>query len=234
MSDEQLDDDEIIEGLLSDIPLSDVASVRIPSGPVVSLKPITFEEEKLLINSSKNKQDPLDILLSRCVISEELGDILFIDKIFLLYKLRQISFGNDYKFRLACPSCGTTDQFEAKIDQLDVVELESTEPVEIELPVCKKKVTVRRAAMSDEKYFRSGDSILDNVWRFVMSVEEHTSRKLISKFVPKLPAGDLNKIISTFMCKGYGLQTEVTIRCAHCDARNQVDLPLNKDFFTVS
>lgn len=234
MSDEQLDDDEIIEGLLSDIPLSDVASVRIPSGPIVSLKPITFEEEKLLINSSKNKQDPLDILLSRCVTSEELGDILFIDKVFLLYKLRQISFGNDYKFRMSCPDCGTTDQFEAKIDQLDVVELENTDPVEIELPVCKKKVSVRLATISDEKYFKSGDSILDNVWRFVMSVEEHTSRKLISKFVPKLPAGDLNKIISTFMCKGYGLQTEVTIRCAHCDARNQVDLPLNKDFFTVS
>lgn len=234
MANKQLDDDEIIEGLLSDIPLSDVASVRIPSGPIVSLKPITFEEEKLLINSSKNKQDPLDILLSRCVTSEELGDILFIDKVFLLYKLRQISFGNDYKFRMACPDCGTTDQFEAKIDQLDVVDLESTEPVEIELPVCKKKVSVRLATISDEKYFRSGDSILDNVWRFVMSVEEHTSRKLISKFVPKLPAGDLNKIISTFMCKGYGLQTEVTIRCAHCDARNQVELPLNKDFFTVS
>jgi len=234
MADEQLNDDEIIEGLLSDIPLSDVASVRLPSGPVVSLKPITFEEEKLLINSSKTNDDPIDILISRCVTSENLGDILFIDKIFLLYKLRQISFGNDYKFRISCPSCGRADEYEAKIDQLDVNELDSVDDVEIVLPVCKKTVKVRLATISDERYFKTGDTILDNVWRFVTRVEEHTSKKLISKFIPKLPAGDLNKIISTFMCKGYGLQTEVTIRCVHCGSRNQIDLPLNKDFFTVS
>lgn len=234
MVESKKDEEEILNELLKDLPLSDVASINVPSGAKVSLKPITFEEEKLLINSSNAKQDPLDILISRCVTIDGDDDLLFIDKVYLLFKLRQISFGNEYKFRIACPSCRVDDTYSVMIDQIPVEGLDTTDPVTVELPMCKKKAVIRRATMADEKYISNGEAVLDNAWRFVQSVEGYDSKKVISKLISKLPAGDVNKIISTFMCRGYGLQTEVGISCKDCGSNNIIDLPLTKDFFTMS
>jgi hypothetical protein len=234
MANTKQDEEEILDNLLSEIPLSDVASVQIPSGAKVALKPITFEEEKLLINSSKTSSNPLDMLISKCVSVENDEELLFIDKVYLLFKLRQISFGNEYRFKIPCPSCGADDSYSVMIDEIPVVTLESTDPVEVTLPMCKKKAVIRLATMADEKYIGTGMGVLDNAWRFVNSVEGHDSKKIISKFIPKLPAGDVNKIISTFMCRGYGLQTEVGISCKACGSNNIIDLPLTKDFFTMS
>ena len=86
------------------MPLGDKAEVTLPSGDIVKIKPITFEEEKLLINSASSKKDPLNIFIDKCVEGENLGSLLFIDKIYLLFKLREISFGNKYKFSITCPT----------------------------------------------------------------------------------------------------------------------------------
>jgi len=234
MSEQLKTDDEIIEDLLSEMPLNDKAEVTLPSGDIVKIKPITFEEEKLLINSASSKKDPLNILIDKCVEGENLGSILFIDKIYLLFKLREISFGNKYKFSITCPTCKDVDSYEVEIDQLPINSLEDSGPAKIKLPMCKKMMTVRRATASDEKYLGDTEVLMNNLWRFVVDIEDISKRTIISKLLKRLPAGDVNTIIGTVMCKGYGLQTEVGIRCNACGASNFIELPLTKDFFTVS
>jgi hypothetical protein len=233
MSEQIKSDEEILSDLFSDMPLYDKAEISLPSGEVVKIKPITFEEEKLLINSAKNRKDPLNILIDRCVEGNT-DDILFIDKIFILFKLREISFGNKYKFSITCPSCKDVDSYEVEIDKLPINPLEDSEPVKIKLPMCKKTVTVRRASTSDEKFIGDSDLLMSNLWRFVKDVEDISKKTIVSKFLERLPAGDVNTIIATVMCKGYGLQTEVGIKCNSCNASNFIELPLTKDFFTVS
>ena len=109
--------------------------------------------------------------------------------------------------------CKDVDSYEVEIDQLPVHGLEESGPAKIELPMCKKMVTVRRATAADEKYLGNTELLMNNLWRFVEDVEDISKRTIISQFLKRLPAGDVNKIIGTVMCKGYGLQTEVGIKC---------------------
>ena len=57
---------------------------------------------------------------------------------------------------------------------------------------------------------------------------------VIQKVMRQLPAGDINKIMSTVMCEGYGLTTEIRVLCSHCGHDSVMELPLNKNFFSAS
>ncbi len=67
---------EIIEGLLKDLPSDTAVAVDLPSEARVyeledpdmpiTLRPMTFEDEKCIVNSKK-EEDPINLILQRCI-----------------------------------------------------------------------------------------------------------------------------------------------------------------------
>jgi len=235
MSEQKKSADDIVDDLFKDIPLSESIAVKLPSGRMVTMKPITFEEEKLMLRGSKGSEDIITMLLSKCLTDvDDISDLLIIDKVFCLFKLREISFGDAYKFIIGCPKCGKEKHYSIKISELPVEYMEDIDDLEITLPITKKKVVLRYASVKDEAYMSNTDTLCDNLWRFLVSVEGIKRKDVFAKFIKKLPAGDITKIISTVNSSDYGISNEVRIQCDSCKFDGPIALPLTSDFFTAS
>lgn len=227
--------DQMVEDILSDIPFNAKNVVTLPSGKEATLRPITFDEEKQIISLSKKGIDPSMVLLDSCVTDIDKSDILLVDKIYLLFKLRELSFGSVYKFIVGCPACKQENRISIDLNDMPVVSMEEMgREVEIDLPMCKRKAVVKLASVSDEKFIADSEVLMDNLWRFIVSIDGVDNDMVIQKVLHKLPAGDINKMISTVMCEGYGLTTEIRVLCSHCDHDSVMELPLNKNFFSAS
>ena len=88
---------EIIDKLLSEVPSSTDIEVELPSecraynledeGAPITLRPMTFEDEKHIVTATPD-QDPVNMVLQRCVSNIKVPDLLPIDKLYLIMKLR--------------------------------------------------------------------------------------------------------------------------------------------------
>ena len=104
----------IIDDILKDLPTSVETEVILPSeaklytlkdpSSPITLRPMTFEDERALISGSKDV-DPVTLLLQRCVTNINIAELLPMDKLYLLMKLREISYGDEYKTTLICQHC---------------------------------------------------------------------------------------------------------------------------------
>jgi hypothetical protein len=233
---EIVDIDSIVADLLSEVPTHSSKEVTLPSGGVAKIRPITFEEERDIIRANATQGvDIATVLISKCVEGIEDSEILLVDKLYLLFKLRELSFGAVYDFVVGCPGCKRENNISVDLNNMPVVSLESEDGTEtIELPMCKKQVKVRLASVADEKFMANTESLMDNLWRFIIQFDEYDNEMVIQQVIRKLPAGDVTKLVNTITCKGYGLTTDVRVICSHCGHDSVMELPLNQNFFSVS
>ena len=235
---------DIINGLLKELPSDTSIVVDLPSenrvyeledaDAPITLRPMTFDDEKSIV-SAKKDQDPVNLVLQRCTTNIKISELLPMDKLYLIMKLREISYGDDYNVLLICPSCGAENPSTIKLSQLNVnpVPDDFTDPVEIELPSIKKKAKVRLPRVKDEKTFSDPAGALDQLWRFVVDVDGHTDKSIIAAVIDKLPIRDVRGILNTIKSE-YGVDTKVKFVCSECGGASVQDLPIDANFFDVS
>jgi len=237
------DANEIAEEILAGIPISTDVEVNLPSenriyklideSKPITIRPMTFEDEKSLVNDD-NEDNAINILLSRCVSNINVNDLIQIDKFYLLMKLREISYGDDYGVMLICSHCGAENPTTIKLSELNVnpVPDDFAEPIKYTLPTLNKEVTLRYPRTKDEKYLEQGGA-LDNLWRFVESIDGHTNKSVIAKVIEKLPLIDVKTILKLIKTD-FGVDTSVKLKCAECGEISIKELPINANFFDVS
>jgi len=234
--------EDIINDILSDVPEDTEVQVYLPSrnkvydleeDHVLTLRPMTFEDEKQLI--SAKTEDPINLLLDRCLDGISVTKLLSFDKLYLIMKLREISYGDEYETLLACSHCSTENPTTIKLSELLVHEVpdEFTEPVIVKLPKAKKEVNVRLPRVSDEKLLANAEDSLDGLWRFVESIDGHTDKAIIAEVLNKLPLVDIKTILSAFNLD-FGVDTKVKLKCKSCGGVSIIDLPITANFFGVS
>jgi hypothetical protein len=129
----------------------------------IQLYPMTVKDEEILSTSRFLKTGAATrMVIDNCLASNiDAKDILLYDSNYLLFFLRGISYGDDYKFKLKCSNSTCNMEFDhtVKISDLDFEELpaEVKEPFVVTLPKCKYKVTfvLPRLAHSEEIYNRN-------------------------------------------------------------------------------
>lgn len=236
---------DIIEDLLKDLQVTDSVQVTLPSEnrgysfleneEPVSLRPLTYEDEKALVSSSKAGNDAISTLISRCVdgvIVEELYDF---DKLFLLLKLREISYGDDYKSLIICPLCKAENPVTVLLSELSVnpVPDDFSDPCEVFLKGIKKTIRLRYPRTKDEKFLADSEKTYDNLWRFVVDIEGVTDKVIITEVLKRLPLIDHKTILNSLKLP-YGVETKVNFQCSKCGGGSVINLPINENFFNVS
>lgn len=238
--------DKLLDALLENLPGSNEVEVLLPSenrvykledeSKPVTVRPLTFEDEKLI--STSDSHDPTDLLLRRCVGNINTDELLGMDKLYLLLKIREISYGDDYDVTLFCKHCRAENPITVQLSQLNVnpVPDDFQEPVQHVLPKLGKKVSLRFPRSKDIK-FADGD-FADNLWRFVEAIEveegqEVTNKALIAKVVSQLPIVDIKTIIK-LLRTDFGVDTNVVLQCKECGETSVHDLPIDANFFDVS
>ncbi len=195
---------------------------------------MTYDDEKAIINASKIGSNPIQVLLSNCIKGVDVQDLLEIDRIYLIVKLRDISFGNEYSVKVGCSNCTFDNALTFDISQLNLnfVPDEWTDTVDITLPVAKKKVQVRLPRVKDEEYTSDPIKFADNLWRFVTNIEGHREKNIISKVCDQLPLADRHSIINALNPE-LGLDPMIKFSCSKCSHVNITVLPIGPDFLSV-
>jgi len=204
----------------------------------ITIRPMSFEDEKAMVMARKNKEDSINTILTRCVQGIHCHDLILMDKLYLILKLRSISYGDTYTATVNCSKCSTENTLNFKLSDLPIAYIDESivDFREIELPVTKVKLRIRIPRVSDEKYLTDEVKSFDNIWRFVESINDSDDKMLISKFLkdPRVPLKDMHAITNAIGLTDFGVQTKVRFDCESCSFINIIGLPLGADFFTVS
>ena len=233
-----------LDEVFANLPTETETLVELPSkgkfykSQNITVRPMTFEDEKAMVLAKKDKADAINVLLSRCVMGVSIPDLLLIDKLFLILKIREISYGDTYTSLVNCSKCAHENTLTFKLSDLPVTYIDDsvTSEIEVTLPVTKVNLKLRLPTVMDEKYINDDVRVFDNLWRFVSEINGSDDKVLISKFLkdPRVPLRDMHTITNTIGMVEYGVQTKVRFDCESCGGANIINLPLGADFFTVS
>ena len=240
----KLSEQQIIDDILGNAPSQEEVVVELPSknrfytlqdpAKPISLRPMTFEDERKMMSNKNNNIDVLNVLLGRCVSNIDVGALLQMDKLYLIMKLREISYGEEYKANINCNGCSRDNLVTFSLSQLPVTFIgdEVTDPISVELPILKKVIKVKLPRVSDENYFTNTDHAVNNLWRFVEEIDGHDEKSVISKIIPKLPLQDAHALFEAMSATNYGIDTKVRFSCNYCNHNEVMELPITADFFT--
>lgn len=236
--------DSRLEQLFGELPTETETIVNLPSEgrfyanktSQVNITPITFEDEKQLSTSVKNRINPVNLIISKCTKGIDTNNLLLMDKLYLLLKIREISYGSKYPAGIACPKCSA--ETEVTIDLSDLItnklDIELTDPREVTLPKLKKPVKVRFPRVYDEQYLNSQEQIYNNIWRFVTELNGIKDPVFINKAIPKMHIMDIKFMINHIMRPDLGLDPRFMYECGFCGATSEMAVPISENFFSVT
>jgi transcription termination factor NusB len=239
----QTDRDSKLEKLFGDVPLETDMVVKLPTlgkfypngTPEVTISPIKFEDEKQLTINVKNGINPINLILSKCVNNVDSNSLLLIDKMLLLLKIREISYGETYPAKVNCPKCESESEINIDLSKLIIKYLpeDLADPREITLPKLKKKVKVRFPRVADEQFLNTQEQIYNNIWRFVTELDGSSDPVFISKAIPRMHIRDIKFILSHIMRGDLGLDPKFILQCGACGGESEMSVPINENFFSV-
>jgi len=206
-----------------------------PGMDKVTLRTLTFEDEKIMSESTPD-QDIVSLLLTRCVSNLD-PDILYgPDKLYLLYKIRELSYGTNLKLNETCSNCGEENQLDVDLSQLPVTMAsdEFSEIKKITLHDLGKVIKLRVPRASDSEYLVNKSRILDNLWRFIEKLDKYTDPKVISQATKRLTSRDTRAILEALFIEDFGIEAEAKYICSRCRQENIIEVPISEAFFTVN
>ncbi len=235
------DKSKILEDLFKDAETQSEITLDFPSKgrfyknfTVATLKPVSFEDEKFII--SNRSESSVNTLLERCLTGINLRNLLVLDKMYVLLKLREISYGPEYQARVTCPACMARDEIKIDLRNLNINYVPDTleDPKKVYLPALKKEALIKIPRVSDEVYLKSAESLYDNVWRFVIAIDSITDPIIIHQAIERMNIRDIRTIISSLSSKDLGIDPRFILHCISCGEDSLIEIPIGDNFFSVS
>jgi hypothetical protein len=202
----------------------------LPSGSEVELREMTGAEESLLTNRRLMKDgEAVNQVLKNCLVrlgdktevtAKDVLDLLSGDRLFVLVKLRQISFGEEVDLSLTCPNkdCGETTEVQITLDELEVTPYGAEREFIFRLPRSKKTVLFglldghmeKRLATLKEPSIHSA---------MLMRIKELDGKAPNKNSLMELPAFDLTALRAEMQRVDGGIDTTIHTTCSSCGAR---------------
>jgi hypothetical protein len=218
----------------------------------IYMYPMTVKEEEILSTSRFLKSGAATrMVIDNCIASDiEAKDILLFDSNYLLFYLRSISYGDDYKFKLKCSNQSCEQEFDhtVEISKLTFEELpdDVEEPIKVVLPKTKYTVytVLPRLFHSEEIYQRnlkrkkstsdSDTRLVDNLLATIVRITTPDGEELKpgdwEEFLTAIPGQDRAELkektdYSTGVDKLDG------VVCPYCTTDYSGSIPIGVDFF---
>ena len=237
----------ILEGLLAKTKgKSDWVEVKLPSRgkayvsapEMVRIRPFRFEEEKALrsVASSESGISVIAKVLAACIEGINYQDLTLVDKNFLLYHIRRLSYGDNYRISSTCTSCGEENNLTLKISEIPVnyVDDDYTEPFTVTLPDSEQDIVYVSPRVVHEMQFSTPDGIMENLNAIVASVGGVSDPYIVKQFLQQTTVRDISFLVRKVFEADYGLEQRINYSCAHCNAKVEGEIGLNQDFFSPS
>ena len=225
-----------------------------PINAEVELRSMTTRDEMRRTAPSERMYKPLCDMIEGCIVGKKpkvhVYDMCMGDFIFLLHKLRIVTYGSEYKLKVKCPNCGTVVDGTTDLNDETVTEWDDklSECLEFELPKTKHRVKLKFTTprmlddIQAEKSRRLrkmsttdfDPSLSITVQAMIDTVDgEKLSVSRLETFVETLNAYDLKFIMhkSQILNEGVGLDTSIMVKCGRCGYDVVTTFRLEPEFF---
>lgn len=222
---------------------------NIPS--TITLRAMNALDEKTRLATSGMRTIPE--LLKSCIVSNEKIDpykLKMFDLQFLMYKLRIITYGSDYKVKITCPNCGNEHEVAINLDEIPVNTLDEdfTEPFDIgALPVSGDVITCKLLSAEDyinmetearrikskfPAYVGDPDFILSYKYR-ITTINGEYKPQSIQSYVENMHARDMRYFDSKYndITNNLGMDIDMLEICPSCGRDIEYTLPMTSEFF---
>lgn len=214
---------------------------ELPSGIEAALRPITGNEESLLTDRRLMKNGAaVNQVLLNCLESlggndapamEDVLGLLSGDRLFLLVKLRQISFGDEVTLSLHCPDpyCGEDNPVEINLEDLTVTPYPAEREFRFKLPKSEKEVVfIPLDGHMEKRLVALKNPGIHSA--MLMRIKELGGKPPTRKTFLDLPAYDLNALRAEMRVKDGGIDTVIKTSCLACGAVIQTRLEAEPAF----
>ena len=203
----------------------------------VEVEALTFLDEQKILNSKDGNIDIVSKLLDKSLKGLDVDDLLAMDKMYLLMKVREVSYGDNYEFNITCPGCGSEIKTSLTLSEhlnMTQVPEDFEDPREIELPKLGVKAEVRFPRSREEVFLKDSESVYQNLYRFVISINGNSDPVFISKALKRMHIMDIKKLVSEINKAEYGVNPRFIFECPECTHTETMAIPMDVSFFSVS
>lgn len=215
----------------------------------LTIRPMSLADEEILGNKNYiNNGTAFLKVLENCIVEDiNVKKLIPYDVFFLLYYLRKITYGEDYKFEVTCPNCGKKYEKQINISDVEWEEIEddNAEGIKtIKLPVSKFTVVIETTTLGNEEevsrllktkgYDDYGENVLTYVARTREILDdkgEPVNPRDYADFFNVLPGRDRTEITKAFEKIEELLIPMVDLVCPKCEAEDKASIPFTKEFF---
>jgi len=210
----------------------------VESDGFVQVKPFTFAEERKLrsIKHANQGSKIIKSLFQSCVMGLDYDSMTMADKNYILFKLREISYGDEYTIAAECPMCESKNSLTLNISQVPVeyAKDDYKEPIALKLPDSKQTLVYVTPRCNDEKFLENMELLTDNLWRFMISIGKYKDERIKKEFLKSTTVKDVVYFREQLVKGGYGMKSDMSYECAGCGEVNETQIPFNESFFSVS
>ena len=203
----------------------------------VKVSPLKFLDEQLILNGKDIQKDIVSDLLAKTVEGIDIDDLLLMDKNYLLMKLREVSYGDDYEFGIVCRNCNHESTSKIQLSkQLNMSQVpdDFEDPRTIKLPKLGAEVVIKLPRNKQERFLSDTETIYKNLYRFVKSLAGNSDPVFISKAIDMMEIADVKKIYTAVTGVTYGIDPRFVFKCGKCGHKETLAVPIDAGFFSVS
>jgi len=225
----------------------------INEGFILLTKMTPKDEEVLSTKEFLDKGVATRMILDNCIQSDiDAKDLLTFDSNYLLFKLRAMSYGTDYKISMKCPECGGKFKSTVDISKLSFEEIPDgfVEPIEIKLEDTGYTVTSmlprmfhteRLYEVKKAKKIREGEvdtSLTDNMLALTLGIYDdeglEVPRADWREFFESIPTSDRAQITDETKLDS-GIDKIDGLKCpyANCQEDFSGSVPITAEFFRL-
>ena len=213
----------------------------------IEIREMTGEEEDLLASSKIKSSKRMNGLMSGCInrlgtitdkgkIATIVPNLLIGDRVFILFAIRRVSFGDMYNVKETCEHCNKIGSYDVNLDALSVVKM--NEPTKRRFSeVLKSCLTVKyhlptgadEQAISD--LLSDGEELSAYI---LMRLDEIDGKRVSLKQVKQMRSKDRNELRTLFAKHEGGVDTSMEFECSSCSNVFKKDLKIDAGFFFPS
>ena len=223
--------------------------------PQIKLRSMSTNDEMKRLSPTDTPYKTLCDIIDDCTLSSpgiSSYDMCLGDYQFLLYKLREVTYGRNYPLSNYCPYCGHENIIDIDLDSLPILEYTDNimQYVEFDLPNSKKhiKIKFQTPRMLDEATIKAKEikSKVQNNYDYTLIYtlagmideidgKKHNSFEL-EEIAKKLSMQDVNTIIAHAekINLAIGVDTKIQNKCDLCGLGYTTSLKTTAEFFRPS
>ena len=221
--------------------------------PEIQLSSMKTKHEMMRLSATEESQKIMAQIVDDCIVSDvgiSSYDMCLGDFQYLLYKLRTVTFGEEYEMQCRCPYCGFENIVTINLDELPVKEYDNNlaDLLEITLPVSGNNIrlTMQTPRMLDRINARVRDTNrrrkntnenMTVLFTIMSSLEEIDGEPVdmgsIEQWIRELPMADTNALLYRIdeINNSLGIELDSMETCKVCGSTFLAPFRVNDSFF---